>query len=254
MRTYAKLTLIAFSAVIFSCCAARAQSQPQSSSNPSSPDSMAGMNMGEEDHSGAGAATSANDGMSSPHMNMGPHMYMTALRPANTADEARAAQIVATLRPAIEKYKDYRVALDDGFKIFLPNIPQDIYHFTSYANALKAQFVFDPASPTSLLYKKAADGYELVGAMYTAPKSYTEDQLNRRVPLSVARWHEHVNLCLPPKGTPLEDVNFKEFGARGSIATETACDAAGGRWRPIVFNWMVHVYPFETDPSKVWAH
>ena len=36
-----------------------------------------------------------------------------------------------TLRPAIEKYKDYHVALNDGFKIFGPNVPQPRYHFTN---------------------------------------------------------------------------------------------------------------------------
>ena len=43
-------------------------------------------------------------------------------------------------------------------------------------------FTFDPARPTSLLYKKTATGYELVGALYTMPKRATEDQLNERGP------------------------------------------------------------------------
>ena len=57
----------------------------------------------------------------------------------------------------------------------------------------------------------------------------------------------------PAKGTPPSEVNWKEFG-QGSIATEEACDVAGGRWVPQIFNWMVHVYPFEKDPAKIWAH
>jgi hypothetical protein len=158
------------------------------------------------------------------------------------------------LRPAIEKYKDYRVALADGFKIFGPNVPQPQYHFTNYAYALEASFKFDPAHPTSLLYKKTSDGYELVGAMYTDRKFATEDDLNARVPLSIARWHKHTNLCLPPRGTSLQQANFKEFGLKGSIATQEACEQAGGRWFPQIFGWMVHVYPYETDPAKIWAH
>ena len=31
--------------------------------------------------------------------------------------------------------------------------------------------------------------------MYTAPNSFNEDNLDQRIPLSVAQWHEHVNLC-----------------------------------------------------------
>src|SRR2546428_6933916 len=42
--------------------------------------------------------------------------------------------------------------------------------------------------------------FELVGAMYTAPARTSDDDLDRRIPLSVARWHEHVNWCLPPHG------------------------------------------------------
>jgi hypothetical protein len=82
----------------------------------------------------------------------------------------------------------------------------------------------------------------------------TEDELNERVPLSVARWHKHTNLCLPPRGTALTRATFKEFGLTGSIATEESCEQAGGRWYPEVLNWMVHVYPYESDPAKVWAH
>ena len=187
------------------------------------------------------------------HMNMN-HMFMTALRPPNPADEARAAQIVAALRPAIAKYQDYNVALADGFKIFFPNFPQPIYHFTSRRNAIRAQFTFDPTRPTSLLYKKVGDGYQLVGAMYTAPRRFTEDQLNARVPLSVARWHQHVNFCIAPFGTPQSQVDHAKFGFAGSIHTAEACHAAGGHFIPVVFNWMVHVYPYESDPSKVWSH
>jgi hypothetical protein len=230
------------------------KTQPQAQSK--SGDSMAGMDM-DDMHDGAkgsAAAQSANDSMSGHHMDMGAHMFMTDLRAENPADDERAAQIVEALRPAIAKYKDYKVALADGFQIFMPNIAQEHYHFTNYAYAFKAAFSFNPQHPTSLLYKKTAEGYELEGAMYTAPKRASLDQLNERVPLSVARWHKHVNLCLPPKGVHLQEASQKEFGLRGSIATEDACKEAGGRWIPQIFGWMVHVYPYETAPAKIWAH
>jgi hypothetical protein len=231
------------------------QSQNPPPASGQAHDSMAGMDMSQHDSDkNPDASKAANDAMSDHDMDMSAHMYMTALRPANPADEKRAEEILAQLRPAIEKYKDYRVALADGFKIFGPNVPQPQYHFTNYAYAFEASIEFNPAHPTSLLYKKTSDGYELVGAMYTARKLATEDDLNARVPLSVARWHKHTNLCLPPKGASLQQVDLKEFGFRGSIATEDACEQAGGRWYPQIFSWMVHVYPYETDPSKVWAH
>ena len=90
--------------------------------------------------------------------------------------------------------------------------------------------------------------------MFTARKKASEEDLNERIPLSVARWHKHVNICLPPKGGQMQRVNLKEFGFGGSISTEDACTQAGGRWYAQVFNWMVHVYPYESDPAKIWAH
>jgi hypothetical protein len=234
-----------------------AQQNPPQSQPAEKPQSMPGMDMGEMQHDATASpqtAVAANEDMSEMHMGMGPHMKMTDLQPANAADEKRAEDVLATLRPAIAKYKDYQVALNDGFKIFHPELPQEHYHFTNYSYAFEAQFSFNPSHPTSLLYKKVGSGYELEGAMYTAPRRYTDEQLNERIPLSVARWHEHVNLCLPPKGAAITRANWQEFGLRGSIATEDACSTAGGRWLPVVFGWMVHVYPYEADPAKTWAH
>jgi hypothetical protein len=180
------------------------------------------------------------------------HMYLTAKRPQMPADEQRAKEIVAQLRPALEKYKDYHVALDEGFKIFHPEIPQEEYHFTNYGNGFLEAFTFDPARPTSLLYKKTPTGYELVGAMYTMPKRASENELNARVPLSIATWHLHTNLCIAPRSEH-GSVDYTKFGLRGSIATQEACDAAGGHFHPVIFGWMVHVYPYEDSLDKIFA-
>src|SRR6202047_1345600 len=180
------------------------------------------------------------------------HMHMTTMRPETPEDAARAKEIVTQLRAGIEKYKDYHVALNDGYKIFLPNLPQPEYHFTNYWNGFLEAFTFDPARPTSLLYKKTSDGYELVGAMYTMPKRATEEQLNARVPLSLAMWHLHTNLCMPPK-EQYRTTDWTKFGLKGSIATQDACTAAGGRFSPVIFGWMVHVYPYEDSTQKIFA-
>jgi len=197
---------------------------------------------------------SAMRSMEGHHMDMGPHMKMTALRVSHPGDDQKAAEIVQAARAVAEKYKDYKVALADGFKIFLPNVPQKQYHFTNYANAFEARRNFDPSRPTSLLYEKEGDGYKLIGVMYTAKKDATEDELNSRVPLSVAQWHAHVNMCLAPSDKK-EDVlpQSTTFGLRGSIATKEECNAAGGKFYPQVFGWMVHVYPFEQKAEDIWS-
>ena len=158
------------------------------------------------------------------------------------------------MRQALEKYKDADAALADGFKIFLPNIPQKMYHFSKWEYAVGAAFFFDPTKPTSLLYEKHGSKYTLIGAMYTAPVGFSEDQLNDRIPLSVAQWHQHVNFCRPPRGREREMlVKNPQFGLQGSISTQAACDAAGGTFLPHVFGWMVHVYPWEKTPDEVWS-
>jgi hypothetical protein len=188
------------------------------------------------------------------HMDMGPHMKMTALRPPKPGDAARAGQIAEAARKASEKYLDYHVALAEGYKIFHPEVPQKMYHFTNYAYAMEAAFRFAPEHPTSLLYEKHGDDYKLIGVMYTAPKRLGEDQLDERVPLSVAQWHEHVNFCAAPPDRRGEGLlPHPQFGLRGSITTQEACDAAGGTFHPIIFNWMVHVYPFEKDQASIWS-
>ncbi len=191
----------------------------------------------------------ANEQMSHAHHHMGAHMHMTAARPATPEDWARAEKVADELRVPMEKYKDYRAALDDGFQIFMPNLPQPMYHFTNPKNAFLEAFTFDPGRPTSLLYKKTSSGYELIGAMYTMSKLATEEQLNERVPLSVAQWHLHTNLCMPKQA---RNADFTQFGLNGSIASKDACDAAGGRFYPIIFGWMVHVYPYEATREKMF--
>ncbi|HEY7993691.1 MAG TPA: hypothetical protein VID24_05750, partial [Candidatus Eremiobacteraceae bacterium] len=108
--------------------------------------------------------------------------------------------------------------------------------------------------PTSLLYERTSDGYKLIGAMYTAPRAATLADLDARVPLSVAHWHEHVNFCKGPPGSTRDDYlgPHARFGLEGSIATADACSAAGGTFIPVIFNWMVHVYPYERNTTDVW--
>jgi hypothetical protein len=232
-----------------------AQESQQSSGSQAPPpqasvqSSMPGMDM---DDAKANEAHAVSD-MTRGHMDgHSLHMHMTAMRPETPEDAAKANELVGQLRAGIEKYKDYHVALSEGYKIFLPNVPQPEYHFTNYWNGFLEAFTFDPARPTSLLYKKTSDGYELVGAMYTMPKRATEEQLNARVPLSIAMWHLHTNLCMPQKGQ-LRNVDMNRFGLKGTIATQEACDAAGGRFHPVIFGWMVHVYPYEDSLDKVFA-
>lgn len=239
------------------------QSQQKSNGDSGQMRDMPGMEM---DHDMPGMKSAPGKGEKDPeaehgamdamshmhHHQMGPHMYLTALRPAKPEDWTKVDAIAQQLRESIEKYKDYHAALADGFRIFMPNLPQSKYHFTNYYNGFLESFSFDPARPTSLLYKKTKSGYDLIGAMYTMPKRVNEEQLNERVPLSIAQWHLHTKLCMPPKDQR-GHADMTRFGLQGSILTKDACTEAGGRFYPVIFGWMVHVYPFEQSREKVWG-
>ena len=188
------------------------------------------------------------------------HMFMTPARPGTSADSARAAGVAALLRDALAPFADTTAAVAAGFKMFNPKDKnQKQFHFTSNRNALKEAFRFDPAQPTSLLYRKDAAGrLVLTGAMYTAPKRFSPDQLDARVPLSVAHWHKHVNWCMPRKGETARWSEMKDgrmlFGPASTIATKNACDAIDGDFHDTVFGWMVHANVMSGgDPAKIWG-
>ncbi len=186
------------------------QQQPAAGNTaPSSQQSMPGMNMPGHDMStmkgmdmsadkdadkDSDASAHAMHSMEG-HMDMGPHMRMTALRPPQPGDAARAKEVAEAARKASEHYTDYRTALAEGFQIFHPEARQKMYHFNNIKYAMEARFQFNPEHPTSLLYEKRGDDYKLIGVMYTAPKRMSEDELDQRIPLSIAQWHEHVNFC-----------------------------------------------------------
>lgn len=190
-------------------------------------------------------------------MHAGRHLQLTPVRRPSAADSMRAGAIVDSLRRAISGFADTSAATAAGYRMFLPNMKnQRVYHFTHWGRAIGEAFRFNAAKPTSLIYRRADDGrLVLIGAMYGAPRRLGVEDLDARVPLSIARWHKHVNLCLPRKG---EERRWNErgedgaplFGSEGSIATADACDAAGGRYFPTLFGWMVHVNAME---KNAWA-
>jgi hypothetical protein len=65
--------------------------------------------------------------MSSSHAHLGPHFRWTAKRPPQIEDKQKAEAIVQELRRVLARYRDYRMAIEDGFEPFLPNVPQHHY-------------------------------------------------------------------------------------------------------------------------------
>lgn len=192
----------------------------------------------------------------------GRHLRLTPHWPEQPGDRARADSLVSAARSALARYEDVAVAEAAGYRMFAPKLrSQKIYHYANPMNALRARWTFDPALPSALLYQPQPDGrLRLIGAMYTAPPTLSLDELSARIPLSIAQWHQHTSICLPP-GTTLASARAgggfggrnPQFGPRGSIATEEACRAAGGTFRQRMAGWMVHVNMFESS-EQVWEH
>ena len=252
-RSFHTSAIVLF-ALAMSAAAATAQSGTTTHRHEAAP-AKAGSHA-EHDHDAAADPSHAVHDAMSGMMSANPHMRMSPSRAASAVDSARAQKLVDNARVSLAKYKDVRVAERAGYRMFAPNVKnQPVYHFTKLSAAVRERFKFDVAQPSSLLYKKDADGsMRLVGAMYTAPKDATFDELNARVPLGIAQWHLHTNMCVPrltQRERWREVRNAKPvFGPASPVATREACDSVDGKFLPVVFNWMVHANVYEPD---VWA-
>ena len=89
------------------------------------------------------------------------------------------------------------------------------------------------------------------GAMYTMPKGVKLSRLDDRVPLSIGRWHKHVNWCVPKVGEQsrwLETKNGKPvFGPESPIVTKSECDAVHGNFLASPLGWMIHANVYESS-------
>ena len=145
-------------------------------------------------------------------------------------------------RKAAEKYTDYKVALADGYKIFLPNLPQKQYHFTNYRYAFEAAISFNPEHPTSLLYEKQGDGYKLIGVMYTAPKNSNWNELDQRIPSehrAVARAHQYVPAAVRQERTKPGDRTRNSVWPDRSPPGPTATPPAENSCRRYLAGWCM---------------
>jgi hypothetical protein len=169
---------------------------------------------------------------------MGPghhRMIFTSARPGTAADSARALGVVHVLRSAIARYPTLAAAESAGYRSRLPARLQQRRPMLHVARPGRRTTTgeFNPTAPQALLYRRDASGqFQLAGAMFIAPEQATEGELDASIPLSVARWHRHLDVCRGPSD---------EMKARYRRATTAAaCEAVGGRFRS-ASRYMVHV-------------
>jgi hypothetical protein len=164
------------------------------------------------------------------------HMSFSPARPGTPADTARVLGLLSGLRAAISPYQDLEAAQAAGFQA--RRDPQSVaagklLHVGRRVRVAGNAKGFDPGAPQALLYRRGEDGrMRLAGAMFVAPLSATEDDLDAMIPLSIARWHRHMNVCVAGDRRSVRRI------ARAT--TEEACTTSGGRFRA-QSRYMVHV-------------
>ena len=201
--------------------------------------------MGQRANSGAGAR----------------HIRMLASGAGSAVDSARADMLVLQIRDALQRYRDVAAATADGFEeLATADSGGGVTHLVNWKWAVEEAFRFNPTKPTALVYRTRVDGERvLLGVMYTAPDGASPDALDRRVPVRVGRWHQHVDWCTPKRG---DDARWTEVGRDGApmfgpwsrIATRAGCDSVAGAFQSHVFGWMVHANVFASDePRVIWS-
>ncbi len=184
------------------------------------------------------------------HMD-GPHMHMTALRPVRLATRARGTDCFG---PAANDGKIPR--LSSGARRRLSNFSAELaakrIPFHELLEWLSRRVYVRPRATDFIALQedsqwrlgvdrrdvhRAADGHarsiKRAGSSQHGPVARAHQSL-----LAEARRAAHMDLA--------------KFGLSGTIATAQACKAAGGRFFPQIFGWMVHVYPFD-PPNQIWA-
>ena len=163
------------------------------------------------------------------------------------AELEHTQRLLAILRHDLVRYRDPAAAERDGYLKEGDDVPVgQLKHFFKYENFARNHDHLDPQAPAAILYRRTPSGFDLAGVMFTAPISSSMDELDRRIPLALGHWHSHRNICVPRKASPPLRTHAERapFGFEGSIATRTACDAAGGVFLDNVYGWMTHVYPY----------
>jgi hypothetical protein len=79
--------------------------------------------------------------------------------------------------------------------------------------------------------------------MYDDAPDTPLDELDARVPLSIAHWHRHVKWCLPPRGQPQRWRETTDghpvFGPKSPIAPQPAPPSAAASSRTSSGGWCM---------------
>jgi hypothetical protein len=168
--------------------------------------------------------------------------------------------IVARLRAAIRPFMDTGAAIAAGYRKVPPFEGQLMFHFGSVDREYAEARDLNPERPSNLVYRRGSDGrLHLAGAMFIAPEESGADELDRRLPTSLAQWHRHGLLCRAAPGFGLRSLALRRdghplFGSDSPVASQAACDSIGGVFSAVDGPWMAHVFVFDGESQDaIWG-
>lgn len=143
-----------------------------------------------------------------------------------------------TVRKSTEKYRDAKIAQEDGYQVTSNQFPNMGAHFINPKRMNDG--IFNPAEPEFLLYiQDEAREWELVGTGFVLPTNLVGETHPDAFVGPLDNWHTHYSLCLGG------------FGNSGS-ATREECLDQGGSYLPS-FGWMIHTYVWVDNPLGVFS-
>lgn len=139
---------------------------------------------------------------------VGPMVGFLPAPPPRHADRALAARRLGELRKAVEPF---RHGIDPAFG-------RDRRAGRSGLVEISAPQPLRHLGVDTVLYRKTANELDLTAVEYAFPRETSSGELDRILPISVARWHQTTYHCTaPPHGM-----------------------------------WLATVYPFEHDDAAIW--
>lgn len=157
------------------------------------------------------------------------------------AELLRTAEQLTAARQATAKYKDIRLAEQEGYRAVGPNVPGMGLHYVREPRP----DAFSVTEPPILLYERDGDapaGMRLTGVSYlfVAPAGVDGQPSGAPFPNALARWHKHNNVCVLPDNSATVDL------------TAAQCTAKGGRFTAET-SWMVHAWIWKDSPAGVFS-
>ncbi|MBI2455703.1 MAG: hypothetical protein HYV46_06160 [candidate division NC10 bacterium] len=152
------------------------------------------------------------------------------------AKDFALSKLIADIRMATRRYLDVEQARVDGYTQISGNVPLEGYHFHNPAIGQ-----FDSARPSTLLYARTDEQWQLVGLEYAVPGERPAES-----PFPGVAWERHLAMC--------RYGDWREFPARAADAcprSHPETKSPFTAWYPDL--WVIHLWLWYPNPYGLFA-